>query len=57
MGVMELRARTETCLPPNQLRGKAEPRNRLGLPKACNKQGNPRMRTQPPQSPSPVFFP
>ena len=37
MGVMELRAGTGTCLPPNHLRGKAEPRNRLGLPKACNK--------------------
>ena len=37
MGVMELRAGTGTCLPPNHLRGKAEPTNRLGLPKACNK--------------------
>ena len=46
MGVMELRPGTGTRLPPNPLRGKAEPRNRLGLPKACNKL--PRPQPHPP---------
>ena len=47
MGVMELRPGTGTRLPPNPLRGKAEPRNRLGLPKACNKLPRPQPHPKP----------
>lgn len=58
MGVMELRPGTGTCLPPNHLRGKAEPVTQAGAPQGLQTAGgNPRMRTQPSQPSSPVFFP
>ena len=57
MGVMELRAGTETCLPPNQLRVKVEPRKRLGLPNACNKQvATPGGEPSPPNPPAQCSF-
>lgn len=58
MGVMELRAGTGTCLPfsPPPQRGGGTQKHDVG-PKAYKQVATPGLRTQPSQSPSPVFFP